>query len=76
MLVTADECIKFPLRREDEKEKILPTLQFSKDKQPSYLAPLKRDEEPMCVKPSISFEKPAPRRKQAGSKTRWQQPKG
>jgi len=63
------------MRREAEKERVLPTLRFSKDKEPGCLATLKRDEEPMCVKPPISSEKLALRRKQAGRKTRWRHTK-
>ena len=45
------------MRREAKKERVLPDFRFPEDKEPGYLASLKRDERPMCVKPSILFEK-------------------
>jgi len=73
LFITADGQVhSIPMRREAEKERVLPALQFSKDKELGYLAVLKRDEGPMCVKPSILFKK---LRKRAGKKTRWRHTK-
>jgi len=68
LFITANgQAHAIPIRRDTEKERVLPALHFLKDKEPGYLAVPKRDEGPMCVKRSISFEK---LRKRAGRKTR------
>jgi len=50
LFITADGQVhSIPMRREAKKERMLPALRFSKDKEPDYLATLKRDARPMCV---------------------------
>jgi len=68
MFITANgQAHAIAIRGDNEKERVLPALCFSKDKEPGHLSALKRNEGPMCVKPSILFKK---LRKQAGKKTR------
>jgi len=52
LFITADGQVhSIPMRREAEKERVLPALRFSKNQEPGYLTALKTDERPMYVKP-------------------------
>ena len=65
-----------PMRRDAEKERVLPALQFSIHREAGHLAALKRDEGTMCVKASTPPGKKAQRKKRAQGKTRCKHEKG
>jgi len=51
--ITADgQAHSIPMRQEGKNESMLPALQFSKVREPSYLASLKKDEGLTCVTPT------------------------
>ena len=64
------------MKRDAEKEMVLPALQFSIHREAGHLAALKRDEGAMCVKASTPPGKKARRKKRARGKTRCKHEKG
>uniref|UniRef100_A0A7C9DG49 Uncharacterized protein n=1 Tax=Opuntia streptacantha TaxID=393608 RepID=A0A7C9DG49_OPUST len=64
------------MKRDAEKERVLPALQFSINREPSHLAALKRDKGPMCIKATTPSRKKAPRKKRANGKTRCKHARG
>jgi len=65
-----------PMKWDAEKERVLPTLQFSINRELGHLASLKRDKVPMCIKATTPFRKKAPRKKRANEKTRCKHARG
>ena len=64
------QACAIPMKRDAEKKRILPALQFSINREPGHLAALKRDKGPMCIKATTPPRKKAPRKKRANGKTR------
>ena len=64
------------IKRDVEKERVLPALQFSIHREAGHLVALKRDEGVMCVKALTSPGKKARRKKRARGKTRCKHEKG
>jgi len=65
-----------PMKRDAEKERVLPALQFSINREPGHLAALKRDKGPMCIKATTPPRKKAPRKKRANGKIRCKHERG
>jgi len=63
LFITANEqAHSIPMRWQVKKEWVLLGFRFSKDKELGNLTFLKREDMPMCVKPSIPFDKASTRK--------------
>jgi len=65
-----------PMRRDAEKERVLPALQFSINQESGHLDALMRDKGPLCVKATTPTRKKTQMKKRANGKTRCKHARG